>query len=236
MATRSASASTASRLQTSAPAPPRTEVERLVVRVQACEACPRVLYSHVLGASNGPARARFMFVGEAPGRLGAGRSGVPFQGDESGRRFELLLATAGLQREAVFVTNALLCNPVDDAGRNRRPQSSEVERCLPFLRAQIEAVEPEIVVALGEVALAALGRIEAHGMRLRDHPGEAIAWRGQTLVALYHPGRRALVHRPEQKQQADWLALGSLCAQRSRIVTVEPIPFSGEAGVRQARK
>jgi uracil-DNA glycosylase family 4 len=162
-----------------------------------------------------------MFVGEAPGRLGAGRSGVPFHGDESGRRFESLLATAGLSRTDVFVTNVLLCNPVDDLGRNRRPRASDIERCLPFLEAQIGIVNPATIVALGGVALEALSRIEAHGLRLRDRPGDAIEWAGRQLVALYHPGRRAIVHRSEVRQRQDWLALG-LLVNGGRV---EPAPW-----------
>jgi uracil-DNA glycosylase family 4 len=151
-----------------------------------------------------------MFVGEAPGRLGAGRSGVPFSGDESGRRFDALLALAGLGREAVFVTNALLCNPVDAQGRNRRPLVTEAEHCLPFLQAQIDAVEPAVVVALGGVALDALGRISPHGARLRHDCGCGLPWFGRTLVPLYHPGRRALVHRSEEQQRRDWSALAQI--------------------------
>jgi DNA polymerase len=182
----------------------------LASEVQACEACAQVRYSHVLGPANGPTTARVMFVGEAPGRLGAGRSGVPFQGDESGRRFMSLLEVASLRREDVFVTNALLCNPIDGAGRNRRPRLSEVDRCRPFLAAQISSVNPGIVVALGEVALVALRRIESHEARLRTHAGLAVEWAGRLLVPLYHPGRRALVHRPEQQQHDDWLRLAGL--------------------------
>jgi uracil-DNA glycosylase family 4 len=150
-----------------------------------------------------------MFVGEAPGRHGAGRSGVPFSGDESGRRFEELLTLAGLRREDVFVTNAVLCNPLDASGNNRRPLPREVRACLTHLRAQIEAVDPEIVVALGGVALDALGRIEPHCATLAC-AGEPVPWIGRTLVALYHPGRRAIVHRSISAQEADWRALGGL--------------------------
>jgi uracil-DNA glycosylase family 4 len=191
-------------------------VQQLIERVRACEACPQVRFSHVLGPANGPATARVLFVGEAPGRLGAGRSGVPFRGDESGRRFEALLALAGLTRDEVFVTNALLCNPVDAAGRNRRPRVSDVRRCLPFLTEQLGVIDPAVVVALGEVALQALGRIEAHEARLRSHAGQAVEWYGRLLVPLYHPGRRALVHRAEAAQREDWLALTRIVAASGR--------------------
>jgi uracil-DNA glycosylase len=170
-------------------------------------------HSHVLGVTNGPITARVMFVGEAPGRFGAGRSGVPFQGDESGRRFESLLAEAGLTREDVFVTNAVLCNPLDLQSRNRRPLTSEIKRCLPFLEAQLDAVQPRVVAALGQVALEALRLVEPHSLSLRSDAGRDADWRNRLLVPLYHPGRRALVHRVDALQRDDWRALGELISR-----------------------
>ena len=178
--------------------------------VQGCYACEAMAHCHVLGEVNGPPDARVMFVGEAPGRHGAGRSGVPFSGDEAGRRFEALLAVAVLRREDVFVTNAVLCNPLDASGNNRRPLSREVRACLGHLRGQIEAVDPEYVVALGGVALDALNQIEAHGMTLSSDCAAPRAWFGRTLVVLYHPGRRAIVHRGVAAQEGDWRRLGEL--------------------------
>lgn len=185
-------------------------LSNVMQQVAACEACASMRFTHVLGEVNGPVPAQVMFVGEAPGRLGAGRTGVPFSGDESGRRFDAFLMLAGLRREDVFVTNAVLCNPVSVTGNNRRPLTSEVHRCGEHLRAQIDAVQPEVVVALGEVALRALERIEAHGLALRDAVGLATPWSGRTLFALYHTGRRATVHRKDALQEADWRALGEL--------------------------
>ncbi len=184
--------------------------EALVADVQGCFACASMAHCHTLGAANGSPKARVLFVGEAPGRYGAGRSGVPFHGDESGRRFESLLAVARLTREDVFVTNAVLCNPLDASGRNRRPKTSEIAMCREFLRRQIEVIDPEVVVALGVVALEALGRIEAHGVTLRAGCGRSADWLGRRVVALYHPGRRALVHRDEASQREDWRRLGEM--------------------------
>lgn len=185
-------------------------LKTLIEDVEACFACESMAHCHTLGAANGRARARVLFVGEAPGRYGAGRSGVPFHGDESGRRFESLLAVAGLSRADVFVTNAVLCNPLDAEGRNRRPKASEIERCGGFLRRQIEVIDPAIVVALGGVALQALGRIEPHDATLRGGVGQAVEWLGRWMVPLYHPGRRALVHRDEAAQTEDWRRLGEM--------------------------
>src|SRR5919202_821569 len=96
--------------------------KELVARVQACRRCPSMEgRRRVLGPGNGSPRARILLVGEAPGRLGAERTGVPFTGDASGRRLDALLAAAGWRRADVFVTNAVLCNPRDTRGCNRPP-------------------------------------------------------------------------------------------------------------------
>jgi uracil-DNA glycosylase len=173
-----------------------------------CRECPGVVAgSAVLGMGNGPIPCDVLFIGEAPGRLGAGRTGVPFSGDESGRRFETLLAASGLDRNQVFVTNALLCLPLDAAGRNRRPRMDELSRCSRHLAATLEAVDPAVVVTLGAVALASLERIEAHGLSLNGHVALAAPWAGRTLVPLYHPGRQAQLHRSWALQLGDWKLL-----------------------------
>ncbi|MBT5773127.1 MAG: uracil-DNA glycosylase, partial [Dehalococcoidia bacterium] len=148
--------------------------EALVRRVAGCRRCDEMAYSHVLGVTNGRLDAGVLIVGEAPGRLGAARTGVPFSGDRSGERLELLLGEAGLSREDVFITNAVLCNPLtavlsgtsgaSGEFRNRRPRVGELRACQPFLRETLRFVPASIVVALGGVALDALGRIEAHGI------------------------------------------------------------------------
>ena len=96
----------------------------LVARAQACTRCARMAgRRRVLGPGNGPSDARVLFVAEAPGRFGGDRTAVPLHGDRSGATFAHLLAAAGLDRGEVFVTNAVLCNPRDPAGRNTRPLS-----------------------------------------------------------------------------------------------------------------
>ncbi|HLI26576.1 MAG TPA: uracil-DNA glycosylase [Chloroflexota bacterium] len=185
----------------------------LVARVQACQRCPRMEgRTRVLGMGNGPLGARVLFVGEAPGRRGGDRTGVPFRGDQSGARFEALLAAAGLRREAVFVTNAVLCNPRDAAGRNARPTAAELAACSEHLRAQLALVDPAWVVALGRTALQALGRLAAHRLQLPRDVGRVVRWEGRWLVALYHPGPRARRWRSWAQQVADFQRLGQLVA------------------------
>jgi uracil-DNA glycosylase family 4 len=155
-------------------------------------------HTPVLGPANGPVPARIMLVGEAPGRLGAGRTGVPFRGDEAGRRFDALLSLAGLARDEVFVTNAVLCNPLSDRGLNRRPRLPEVARCSGFLREQVLTVDPALVVAMGGVALGALGRVAEHGLSLRDGCGRLRPWFGRHLIAVDGPP----LHRPPARSHA----------------------------------
>lgn len=150
-----------------------------------------------------------MLVGEAPGRLGASRTGRPFVGDESGRRLDAFLELAGLVRDEVFVTNAVLCLPLDTGGRNRRPTSVELRACVQHLRRQIDVFDPALVVAMGATALAGLDLVARHGRTLRDGVGAA-RWSGRWLAVVHHPGRQSTLHRSQPDQDADWLALGVL--------------------------
>jgi DNA polymerase len=161
--------------------------------------------SAVLSARNGRVGARVMFVGEAPGRQGGDRTRVPFSGDQSGRNFTRYLASIGLEREEVFITNAALCNPRSETGANRKPTREEVSNCSGFLRRQIEVIAPPVVVTLGAVSLAALRAVEYHPLTLKENVGQIRDWNGRLLVPLYHPSPQVLAsHRREPQQLEDY--------------------------------
>ena len=164
----------------------------------------------MLSDANGQPGARVMFIAEAPGRRGGEVTGVPLSRDASGRRFTRLLALAGLTRDEVFITNTVLCNPRSAAGANRPPARQELANCAGWLVRQIEIVNPGVLVTLGAVALAALGRIAPHGATLRADVGRARSWDGRLLVPLYHPSPRAGLSRAYAEQDADFAALGEL--------------------------
>jgi uracil-DNA glycosylase family 4 len=166
--------------------------------------------TRVLGPGNGTVVAWVMFVAEAPGRLGADRSGVPLSGDRTGQNFAALLAEAGMDRSEVFVTNAVLCNPRDGSGKNAPPSVREIRNCSTHLAGTISIVRPRVVVALGMVALRALGLVEPHEAVLARDVGKAIAWHGRLLVPLYHPGPRACIRRPLDVQMEDFRRLRQL--------------------------
>lgn len=177
----------------------------LAARVQKCRACARMCNSaRVLNRGAGSLSARIMFIGEAPGRLGADQTEIPFHGDQAGHNFEELLRLAGLSRDSLFVTNAVLCNPRDASGRNATPNPGELENCASFLHEQIDLVDPAIVVTLGASALRAVSAIEAHDLDLATDVRTAHQWSGRLLIPLYHPGQRAMVHRSAANQRSDY--------------------------------
>lgn len=182
---------------------------QLVGDAQSCERCPDMAgCTRVLSDANGTHEANVMFIGEAPGRLGAEKTAIPFHGDVAGDNFDRLLRLAGLGRRDVFVTNAVLCNPTDEAGNNRPPSQLNLRNCATLLKRQIEVINPKIIVTLGTKALQALSTIEEHGLTVSASVRTRNSWFGRTLIPLYHPGARALIHRNFALQTADYYFVG----------------------------
>lgn len=208
----------------------------LVDRVQACQKCSRMKDSaRVLGPGCGPLNAPLMFIGEAPGRLGADGSHLPFHGDKSGHNFEKLIEQVGISRYDVFVTNAVLCNPKDEKGNNATPNPGEISNCAPFLRETIEILDPDIVVTLGAVALKACSVLEVHTATLREHVRTSRSWMKRTLIPVYHPGQRAMVHRSFANQLSDYQfvseALHRLGKSRKKAGRVRPGSEAAKLGL-----
>jgi DNA polymerase len=153
-----------------------------------CQRCglARTRTKIVFGVGN--PEARVMFVGEAPG-ADEDRKGEPFVG-RAGQRLDLWLARVGLQRDDVYIANVLKCRPPG----NRDPKPDEVDKCAPFLHAQIRAIAPRVLVALGRHAGMLLTRREdlslkaMRGARLHFDvdQGEGRITR-IPIVVTYHP-------------------------------------------------
>lgn len=204
----------------------------LVERVQACRRCPRMEGSaRVLSAGCGPLDSKLVFVGEAPGRLGADGSHLPFHGDKSGHNFESLIEQVGISRYQVFVTNAVLCNPKDALGNNATPSPTEIANCADFLKDQLEILKPEIVVTLGAVALRACSMIDPHALVLKEHVRTRNKWFGRNLVPIYHPGQRAMMHRSFANQLADYQFVAELSRRGGKAKEkTKPSGQRGDAG------
>ncbi len=191
----------------------------LIEAVQHCTLCSRLCgRTKVLSQRNGNADSTVLFIAEAPGRLGAERTGIPLYGDQSGDNFERLLGTVGWKRDDVFITNAILCNPQEDSGNNGTPTTEEIANCSFYLEMTIRLVNPAVVVTLGATALKAIGQICPHNLTLRDAVAKPTYWAGRNLFPLYHPGPRALVHRGFAKQTSDFLRLVKLVNPTKGII------------------
>jgi uracil-DNA glycosylase, family 4 len=119
--------------------------------VGTCERCPRLVDSRTqIVEASGPLSASILFVGEAPGAT-EDNEGIPFCG-RSGEVLDAALAAAGLQRDAVRITNCVRCRPPE----NRDPLVGERANCAPYLTAEIALVDPAVIVPLGRIATEAL--------------------------------------------------------------------------------
>ena len=140
----------------------------------------------------GDPAARVMFIGEAPGTM-EDQTGRPFVGP-SGELLDRILNNAmGLQREEVFIANINKCHPPS----NRNPEADEVAACLPFLRRQVEIVQPEVIVCLGRIAAQNLLGSTDSLTRMRQQQHE---YCGIPVVVTWHPAY--LLREPSHKRQA----------------------------------
>ncbi len=104
----------------------------------------------------GSETARVMFLAEAPGRE-EDKTGLGFQG-AAGQRFNDMLAFLGLDREQIWLANAVRCRPTVDGKRNRAPRPEEIQACRHWLVRDIARVQPRFIVTLGRIAFEAVTR------------------------------------------------------------------------------
>ena len=188
-----------------APEQTRKKFKLLAKQAAGCRLCPGLAdQPAILSSANGNLNAKFVFVAEAPGRFGAGRTGIPFHGDKSGDNFETLLKHIGLTRAEVFITNAALCNPLEK-GNNRRPKTSEIKNCSSFLKETLALIGPQVVVTLGSVGLQALNLILETRYQLKENVAQPLTTPSFILFPLYHPSPRVTNWmRPLTQQKKDF--------------------------------
>ena len=134
--------------------------------------------------------ADLMFVGEAPGRDEDLR-GEPFVG-RAGQLLTRIIEAIDLRRGDVYIANVVKCRPP----QNRNPERDEVETCRPFLLAQIDAVRPRVVVALGTFAIRTL--LDDDRLSISRARGRVYKCRGARLVPTFHPA--FLLRSPDRKR------------------------------------
>jgi uracil-DNA glycosylase len=157
----------------------------------------------VFGVGN--PHANLMFIGEAPG-YDEDQQGEPFVG-KAGQLLTKMIIAMGLAREDVYIANILKCRPP----QNRNPEPDEIEQCEPFLRKQIDAIAPRILVALGKFAAQTLLRSNASISSLRGHWH---SYQGIQLMPTFHPA--FLLRSPDKKREA-WSDLQLVMGEMRRL-------------------
>jgi len=175
------------------------ELTRLAADAAGCRACE--LYRHATQTvfGRGPGDARVFFVGEQPGDS-EDKAGEPFVGP-AGRILAEAMAEVGLKRDEVYVTNAVKHFKWTAKGKRRihqKPSAGEVAACHRWLGAELAAVDPAVVVALGATAGQAL-----FGSRFRVGAarGQALDLDGRPVVATIHPSAVLRVQEPADRDK-----------------------------------
>ena len=155
--------------------------------IEACRACALGHQRRQAVVGVGYHHAEWMLIGEAPGAEEDAR-GEPFVG-QAGKLLDNMLASIGLTRagatpQTVFIANVLKCRPPG----NRNPEPGEVAQCEPFLRRQVELVNPKLVLVMGRFAAQALLGTDASIASLRGQVHHIdVAGRRVPVVVTYHP-------------------------------------------------
>ena len=169
-----------------------------------CKGCD--LYRHATQTvfGRGTAAARIVFVGEQPGDQ-EDLQGAPFVGP-AGEVFDRALAEVGLEREKVYVTNAVKHFKFEQRGKRRihqTPRAPELNACRPWLEAELMLIKPDILVCLGATAARAILGDQFRITRDRGRFAPT-RWAPKT-IATYHPS--AVLRGETEAQQADLYAM-----------------------------
>jgi DNA polymerase len=172
------------------PAYEARSLEELLVVIGDCRRCKLCAgRTHIVFGVGNP-KARLMFIGEGPGR-DEDLQGEPFVGRAGQLLTDIITKGMGLKREDVYIANVVKCRPPD----NRNPEPDEVAACEPFLRKQIELINPEIIVALGKFAVQTLLQSKAPITKIR---GQWHSYHGIKLMPTFHPAY--LLRNPGDKK------------------------------------
>jgi DNA polymerase len=167
----------------------------------------------------GNADADLMFVGEGPGYY-EDKQGEPFVG-AAGQLLNRMLEEIGVRRADVRITNVILCRPPG----NRDPMPDEVETCTPWLREQIELVDPRVIVTLGNFATRFMLDKPVSISRVR---GQRFPLGGRTIIPTFHP---AAILRGGGEASTQMAALRSDFQEIKRALAEVPEPIEEQLGL-----
>jgi DNA polymerase len=182
------------------PPGPEPSLDRLRQAAAGCQGCDLFKTGTQTVFGEGPPHAEVMFVGEQPGDQ-EDRAGKPFVGP-AGRVLDDALDEVGIDRSRVYVTNAVKHFKWTSRGKRRihsKPNAREIRACRPWLEAELEDVEPRIIVALGATAAQAL---LGPSFRVTQSRGKPLEGTGLApyVVATVHPA--SILRAPDPETRA----------------------------------
>jgi len=139
----------------------------------------------------GSPRAQLVFVGEGPGR-DEDAEGIPFVGEAGKLLTKIIENGMGIKREDVYICNVVKCRPP----KNRTPEREEVGSCLPFLKRQLEIINPAVICALG---LTATQSLLGRPFTMNLERGNWVSFQDIPMMPTYHPAY--LLRNPAAKRQ-----------------------------------
>jgi uracil-DNA glycosylase family protein len=195
--------------------PERPTLKSLQEAAAACQACPLWKTGTQTVFGEGLKRARLMLIGEQPGDR-EDIEGHPFVGP-AGRVLDQALEKAGIERGDAYVTNVVKHFKWTSKGKRRihqAPKAEEIKACAPWLEAELDVVDPEVMVCLGATAVRAV--IGSKARVMKDH-GEFLESKlGRTAVPTLHPSA-ILRADPEDRDDAMAMLIGDLGRVRDRL-------------------
>jgi len=171
----------------------------LEARIQGCLACPLGSGRLRFVFGEGHPEADLLFIGEGPGR-DEDLQGRPFVG-RAGELLDKMIGAIGLKRSEVYIANVVKCRPPD----NRVPTAPEAQRCLGYLRRQIELIRPKVIVTLGATPLRELLGISEGITRVRGH-WKRLEPEGIPVMPTFHPAY-VLRQYTDEVRRAVWMDL-----------------------------
>jgi DNA polymerase len=179
---------------------PTPDLPALDRQVHGCTKCALSVTRTKAVPGEGSPTAAIMFIGEGPG-YHEDQQGRPFVGP-AGQLLDKLLASIGLKRADVYITNMVKCRPPN----NRDPFPGEIQACSGYLDEQVRLIKPKVIVTLGRHSF---GKFFP-GDTISKARGKPRQWNGQTIFPIYHPA--AALHNPGLMPdlQADFQKLAAM--------------------------
>ncbi len=195
------------------------ELATLEQEVSACPLCDLSRTRKRAVPGEGPVDAEVMFIGEGPG-FNEDQQGRPFVGP-AGRLLNELLASIGLARDQVYITNVVKCRPPN----NRDPMPQEIAACAPYLERQLALIKPKVVVTLGRYSMAKF----FPGASITKIHGQPKRIGATFYFPMFHPAAALRQESYMAAVKADMLKIPALIEEARKVtVTDDPSPVEGQ--------